>query len=234
MISKVYKEDNVDTNYLEDKFKGENGIAIANKTNKNDIRQLEEFVSTKRPKDQFRDLDPLTQKVEIAQKKKYHGTSQIDVFQTRAQMEEKTVMLNENQFLQLPDYMRQKVDPDFAGNGFVRSQFEPYQQKVNYTWKEDSSEIDIESDEEDAMQAQEQPYETATSIAYEKILKQIYLKEKTKRSDVILSSTLAVSLFPKDQRRIEECFRIEMDDTEMKDFIDEKNAFNSMLAEHVY
>lgn len=66
MISKVYKEDNVDTNYLEDKFQGENGIAIANKTNKNDIRQLEEFVSTKRPKDQFRDLDPLTQKVEIA------------------------------------------------------------------------------------------------------------------------------------------------------------------------
>lgn len=51
MISKVYKEDNVDTNYLEDKFQGENGIAIANKTNKNDIRQLEEFVSTKRPKD---------------------------------------------------------------------------------------------------------------------------------------------------------------------------------------
>ena len=51
--------------------------------------------------------------------------------------------------------MRQQVDPDFAGNGFVRSQFEPYQQKVNYTWKQDSSEIDIESDEEDAMQAQE-------------------------------------------------------------------------------
>ena len=66
MISKVYKEDNVDTNYLEDKFQGENGIAIANKTSKNDIRMLEEFVSTKRPKDQFRDLDPLTQKVEIA------------------------------------------------------------------------------------------------------------------------------------------------------------------------
>jgi hypothetical protein len=51
MISKVYKEDNVDSNYLEDKYQGENGIVVANRTNKNDIRQLEEFVSTKRPKD---------------------------------------------------------------------------------------------------------------------------------------------------------------------------------------
>ena len=50
IISKVYKEDYVDTNYLEDKYES-NEIGAASKTNKNDIRQLEEFVSTKRPKD---------------------------------------------------------------------------------------------------------------------------------------------------------------------------------------
>jgi hypothetical protein len=65
IVSKVYKEDNVDTNYLEDKYQN-NDNGMGNKTNIQDIRQLEEFVSTKRPKDQFRDLDPLTQKVEIA------------------------------------------------------------------------------------------------------------------------------------------------------------------------
>ena len=81
------------------------------------------------------------------------------------------MILKENQFLQLPEYLRAKVDPDFAGNGFVRSQFEPYQQKIHYAYKEDSSEIEVESDVEDAMQAQEQPYETAASIAYEKVLK---------------------------------------------------------------
>jgi hypothetical protein len=75
MISKVYKEDNVDLNYLEDKFENNEAVNSKKQTNKNDIRQLEEFVSTKRPKDQFRDLDPLTQKVEIAQNKKYSGTS---------------------------------------------------------------------------------------------------------------------------------------------------------------
>lgn len=36
------------------------------KSNKEDIRQLEEFISTKRPKDPFKDLDPLTQKVDIS------------------------------------------------------------------------------------------------------------------------------------------------------------------------
>jgi len=41
-------------------------------------------------------------------------------------------------------------------------------------------------------------------------------------------------LFPKDQRKIEECFRVEMDEGEMLDFVDEKNAFNSMLREHIY
>jgi hypothetical protein len=60
-------------------------------------------------------------------------------------------MLMQNQFMTLPANMRDAVDPDFAGNGFVRSQFEPFQQKINYKWKEDSSEIDVESDEEDAI-----------------------------------------------------------------------------------
>ena len=64
-------------------------------------------------------------------------------------------MADLNRFLQLPVHMRESVDPDFAGNGFVRTQWEPYQQKVKYSWKQDSSEIDVESDEEDAMQAQE-------------------------------------------------------------------------------
>jgi hypothetical protein len=42
---------------------------------KHDIRQLQEFVSTKKPMDPFRDLNPLTHKVEIAKDLKYAGTS---------------------------------------------------------------------------------------------------------------------------------------------------------------
>jgi hypothetical protein len=45
------------------------------KTNKEDIRQLEEFISTKRPKDPFKELDPLIEKVAITPEAKYQGTS---------------------------------------------------------------------------------------------------------------------------------------------------------------
>ena len=62
MKSKIYKnEDPLGENYLEDKYKNRaENITPIMKTNKDDIRQLEEFISTKRPKDPFKDLDPLT------------------------------------------------------------------------------------------------------------------------------------------------------------------------------
>jgi hypothetical protein len=59
------------------------------KTNKDDIRQLEEFISTKRPKDPFKDLDPLTQKVDISIGIPYKGTSQNDIFFQRLKEAEK-------------------------------------------------------------------------------------------------------------------------------------------------
>lgn len=66
------------------------------------------------------------------------------------------------------------------------------------------------------------------------LLKQMLIEEKAKRSDIIISSTLSVSLFPKDQREIDKYFRIKMDEDERTDFIDERNAFNAMLKEHFH
>lgn len=69
-------EDPLEENYLEDKFKNKpDNLNLMMKTNKDDIRQLEEFISTKRPKDPFKDLDPLTQKVDISVGIPYKGTS---------------------------------------------------------------------------------------------------------------------------------------------------------------
>ena len=57
----MYKNDDpIEENYLEDKYNKKDNIDTMMKTNKDDIRQLEEFISTKRPKDPFKDLDPLT------------------------------------------------------------------------------------------------------------------------------------------------------------------------------
>ena len=80
--NKAFKdEEDIDENYLEDKYTaGGGGSLDFQKTKKEDIRQLEEFISTKRPKDPFKELDPLIEKVDINPEAKYQGTSQNEVF----------------------------------------------------------------------------------------------------------------------------------------------------------
>jgi hypothetical protein len=75
--NKVFKdEEDIDENYMEDKYTGGGGANLDfAKTKKEDIRQLEEFISTKRPKDPFKELDPLIEKVDINPEAKYQGTS---------------------------------------------------------------------------------------------------------------------------------------------------------------
>jgi len=45
------------------------------------LKQLEEFISTKRPKDPFLELKPLTEKVVINADVKYQGSSTNEIFQ---------------------------------------------------------------------------------------------------------------------------------------------------------
>jgi hypothetical protein len=63
MQNKLYKEDDqLETGYLQDQYSktGTSGMDKLMRTKKEDIRQLEEFISTKKPKDPFKDMDPLT------------------------------------------------------------------------------------------------------------------------------------------------------------------------------
>ena len=53
-----------------------------------------------------------------------------------------------------------------------------------------------------------------------------------KRSDLMITSTLSMSLFPKDKRQIEHLFRTEMDQQEIDEYLDEKCAFNALVKEH--
>ena len=185
---------------------------ILKKTKKDDIRQLQEFVTTKRPKDQFKELDPLKQKVDISSGLAYQGTSQNDVFQNRIQVQEQNQALNDNKFLQLPHSLKEEIDPDFIDKRFSRTTFLPYQQKVFYEVKSDSSDIDQESDSvnDDVLFAQEQPYVTPTSIGHKEMLKQVPVQELGRRSDVMLTSTLSLSIFPKDKRKIKNTGRAQL------------------------
>ena len=83
--NKVFTEDNdikaIDN--LENQFVLGTDVRIEPflKTKKEDIRQLEEFINTKRPKDPFKDLNPLISKVGITPVLEYRGSSMNDVFQ---------------------------------------------------------------------------------------------------------------------------------------------------------
>jgi len=48
---------------------------------------LEEFISTKRPRDFFKNLDPLNQKVIINTEKQYFCSSKNDIFEKRINLE---------------------------------------------------------------------------------------------------------------------------------------------------
>lgn len=114
-----------------------------------------------------------------------------------------------NNFLQFPPELQDAEDPDFIDTNPLRSQFEPFQQKVFYEPVEDSSEADGEessSTDEDVLLANEQPYKTSANIGFSHLTKQVPIKEFTKRSDIMITSTLSMSLYPKDNREIENHF----------------------------
>lgn len=122
MINKMYKEDEMlENGYLRDQYPGKpNDMDGMLRTKKEDIRQLEEFISTKKPKDPFKDMDGLTQKVEIKQDVVYHGASLVDIFEKRHEKKVLRSQLDKNRYLQLPKQYRDEVDPDFDEKGFVK------------------------------------------------------------------------------------------------------------------
>jgi len=89
-------------------------------------------------------------------------------------------------------------------DGPIRTNWDPYQQKVCYQVEEDSSEISDESEStnEDILFTAEQPFMTPTHINYHEMTKQLDLPSFIKRSDIMITSTLTMSIFPKDMRAI--------------------------------
>ena len=80
----------------------------------------------------------------------------------------------------------------------------------------------------------EQPYATPTSVNYGPLLKQIAIQELARRSDVLITSTLSMTMYPKDKRMINLKKRALLSKNEIQDYIDERSAFQAMVKEHEY
>lgn len=162
------------------------------------------------------------------------SASQIDVFQQRAAEENND--LDINQFLKpiKVEYVQDQRDGDQKK---LNMPFVPYMQKYMYQCYPDSSGLgasDQSENDEDHKCSQQQPYETTCQINYAEFLKQVPLKELSRRSDIMITSTTSLSMFPKDNRLISRIFRAEMEYDEIQEFVDEKNTFKAMCKQHAY
>ena len=73
---------------------------------------------------------------------------------------------------------------------------------------------------------------TPTNINYRPLTKQLDIPSIMKRSDILITSTLTMSIYPKDKRAINNQFYALMDREEVEKFIDAKNAFNALVKEY--
>ena len=75
--------------------------------------------------------------------------------------------------------------------------FEPHQLK-NKVRVEQLEEFDFDLGDEDALVLQAQPYETVTSIGHRDFFHHLNTKLIARRSDIIVSSTMSITLAPQD------------------------------------
>jgi hypothetical protein len=82
-------------------------------------------VTTKRPKDPFKDLEPLKQKVDITKGLKYNGSSQSEIFESRLLNHQKDAIMAKNKFIKLPQEF-DASNPFVVNDVPIRSEFKPY------------------------------------------------------------------------------------------------------------
>ena len=65
-------------------------------------------------------------------------------------------------------------------------------------------------------------------------MKQLPTEELAKRSDIMITSTLSIGMFARDQRIITNKKRANMRPREIKEYVDEKYFFNALCKEYTY
>jgi len=88
---------------------------------------------------------------------------------------------------------------------------------------------EVESESEDDAEAEydePQPFETVTSIGYKQLLSQMPTKFLHRRSDIILSSTMSITLAPIERGFVKKNLT-EMSEGEIKEWVDLRQEFLS-------
>ena len=132
------------------------------------------------------------QKLELNHGFNYVSTSHADVFEVCKDKQQK----QENQYLQ--SEKSEDQDEDVRKQQFIRPDSKPWQLKTVYQVVE-KQDVFSDSEDEDAVVFEPQPYETIKNIGYRDMLGHLKTQDLTRRSNIIVSSTLSITVAPMSQ-----------------------------------
>jgi hypothetical protein len=78
---------------------------------------------------------------------------------------------------------------------YIPPMYNPYQLKTCYDFKK-VEQVEFDSDDEDNLILAIQPYDTVMNVGYHHMLNHLPTKFITRRSDIIVSSTMSITLTP--------------------------------------
>ena len=135
-----------------------------------------------------------------------------------------------NQYIAIPPAKEGGDDDSEPENVYIRPKMQPYQLKNVYTII-DKQEIVFDDDDEDALILALQPFDTVQNIGFEDMLTHLPTKYVARRSDIIVSSTLSITLTP--QADLFESKRLAlMSDDEILPWITKRNEFRQLVIDN--
>ena len=163
--------------------------------------QVEDLGYDKTKRDPYQVIDKRTHKIAINPGVPYISTSHDAVFEIRNAKELARIGKQVNHFIASPreddasvmdsEYEQNllKIKPVHPPHRLFAS-FKPVQ-RLEF-------EVDDDEDNDDALVLMRQPYETVMQIGFHDLLTHIDAKQHARRSDIIVSSTLSITMTPKD------------------------------------
>ncbi len=94
-------------------------------------------------------------------------------------------------------YLKPEGIPEEDGlqDNYMQPMFDAYQLKTCYEIKQ-VEQVEFDSDDEDNLILVIQPYDTVMNVGYHHLLRHLPTKFVTRRSDIIVSSTMSITLTP--------------------------------------
>jgi hypothetical protein len=150
-------------------------------------------------KDPYQYINKKTHKIELAPGVPYRSTSMDEIYEIKNQLLQAKGIEEDNKFIKakMPAYAFVDERVQEIQSGYSKPRCSAYQMKTVYQINE-VEEIEFSDDDDDALVLALQPFDTAMSVGYGHLLTHRPVKFVARRSDIIVSSTLSITLTPAD------------------------------------